>query len=98
MVLLGIVPVLIAVPADHFQLFNERGAFAEFCRLNRGALASRPGTNHDEIVLFHGSGREYITVAITESLLTRARRSAIILKIRFAVAQAFRPEVFSGEE
>ena len=54
--------------ADHFQLFNKRGAFAEFRRLNRGSLASRPGTDHDEIVLFHGLPREYITVAIVESL------------------------------
>ena len=67
--------------ADHFQLFNERGALAEFRRLNRGSLASRPGTDHDEIVLFHGLPREYITVANVESLLTRACRSAIILKI-----------------
>src|SRR6266853_4053707 len=69
--------------ADHFQLFNERGALAELRRLNRGSLASRPGTDHDEIVLFHGSPREYITVAIVECLLTPRHRSAIILKIRF---------------
>jgi hypothetical protein len=49
--------------------------------LNGSALATRPGTNHDQIVLFHGSPREYITVGIVESLLTRTRRSAIIFKI-----------------
>ena len=58
--------VMYAVRSD--QLFNKRGAFAEFRRLNRGSLASRPGTDHDEIVLFHGLPREYITVAIVESL------------------------------
>jgi hypothetical protein len=49
--------------------------------LNGCALAARPGTNHDEIVLFHGAPREYITVGIVESLLTRACGSAMILKI-----------------
>ncbi len=58
--------------ADHFQLFNKRGSLSELRRLNRGPLASRSRTNHDEIVFLHGSRREYTTVAIAESLLTRA--------------------------
>src|SRR5260370_33015069 len=82
--------------ADHLESFNERGAFAELGCLDGGALACGPGTNCDEIVLFHGSPREYIIDGITQSLLTGAWRSAIILKIRFVVAQAFRPEVIEA--
>jgi hypothetical protein len=67
--------------ADHFQLFNEGGAFSKLRRLNRGALSPGPGTDDDKIVLCHGSPREYITVTIEESLLTRAQRSAIIQEI-----------------
>ena len=50
--------------ANNFQLFDERGALAKLRRLNRSALPPRAGTNHDEIVLFHGSPREYIIDAI----------------------------------
>lgn len=45
--------------ADDFELLDEGGAFAEFGGLNGSALASRPGTNDDEIVLFHENRREY---------------------------------------
>jgi hypothetical protein len=40
-------------PADHFHFFYERGFFAEFRRLNSGALARRSGTNYDNVVLVH---------------------------------------------
>ena len=50
--------------ADHLQLLDQGGPLSKFSRLNRGALSRRPGTNHDEIVLFHGLPREYIIVAI----------------------------------
>src|SRR6266849_5152219 len=54
--------------ADDFQLFNERGSLSELGRLNRGALAAGPGTDNDEIVLFHGSPREYTTVAVAQAV------------------------------
>jgi len=73
---------------DDFEFLDKTGALAELGRLNGGALAARSGPHHDEIVLFHGLPREYITVGIVESLLTSAWRSAIMLKIRFA---ALRP-------
>ncbi len=71
--------------ADHFQLFNERGSFSKLRRLNRGALSAGPRTDNDEIVLFHGSPREYITVGIHECVLTCSQHSDMILKICFAV-------------
>jgi hypothetical protein len=58
-------------PADHFQLFNEGGPFSKFRRLNRGALSAWPRPDNDEIVLFHGSPREYITVTIVEDVDAR---------------------------
>ena len=67
--------------ADHFQFFNEGGPLSKLRGLNRGALSAGPGTDNDKIVLFHGSPREYIIVGIQESLLTRAQRSDMILKI-----------------
>jgi hypothetical protein len=45
--------------ADDFELLDEGGAFAELGGLNGSALASRTGTNGDEIVLFHENRREY---------------------------------------
>src|SRR5260370_7466394 len=53
--------------ADHLQVMDQGGRVSKFRRLNRGGLSRRPGTNHDEIVLFHGLPREYITVAIMQS-------------------------------
>ena len=40
--------------AHDFELFNQRDALAELGCLNRRALACRPRTNDDEVVLFHG--------------------------------------------
>ncbi len=42
--------------ADNFESLDKGGAFAEFGGLNGGALAGRPGTNDDEIVLLHKRG------------------------------------------
>src|SRR5262249_21235476 len=44
---------------DDFELLDERRTLAELCSLNSSALSCRTGTDHDEIVLFHGSPREY---------------------------------------
>src|SRR6266851_641346 len=84
--------------ADDFQLFDECRPLAKFRRLNCSPLAAGSGTNHDEIVLFHGSPREYTTVAIVESLLTRAERSAIILRICLGAIWIFESEKFPRGE
>src|SRR5437899_538409 len=53
-----------------FELIDQRGPLPEFRRLNRCALPRGPGTNDDEIVLFHGSRREYTIVALLAALLS----------------------------
>jgi hypothetical protein len=41
-------------PADDFEFFDERSAFAKLHRLNRRALSRGTGAQHDEVVTFHG--------------------------------------------
>src|SRR6266513_4635673 len=81
MVLLGIVPVLIAVPPITSSFSMSAARLPNFA----AGIAARwpPGPEPTTMRSYFSIGlpREYITVAIAESLLTRACSSAIILEI-----------------